>query len=148
MVGHPLQRIDPAPLDEGVQSHRQYLHCPHQVEPRWLRWLRRFGRFSQHALQLWPRFVAVGDIVRRAPRSLRWTPHNLVGVPVHHPLMLALVALRNNLVEEESRRKLAQHWVAHYPLVRRRIPPLQFFLFYFSLPGQGVLLPTNLPSLG
>jgi hypothetical protein len=33
-VGHPLQRIDPAALGEGVQAHRQYLHCPHQVEPR------------------------------------------------------------------------------------------------------------------
>jgi hypothetical protein len=42
-VGHPLQRIDPAPLGEGVQAHRQYLHCPHQVEPRWLGWLRRFA---------------------------------------------------------------------------------------------------------
>jgi hypothetical protein len=41
----------------------------------------------------------VGDIVRRAPRSLRWAPHNLVGAPVHHPSILALVALRNNLAE-------------------------------------------------
>jgi hypothetical protein len=41
----------------------------------------------------------VGDIVRRAPRRLRWVPHNLVGVSVHHPPMLALVALRNNLAE-------------------------------------------------
>jgi hypothetical protein len=38
-VGHPLQRIDPAALGEGVQAHRQYLHCPHQVEPRWFGWL-------------------------------------------------------------------------------------------------------------
>jgi hypothetical protein len=66
-VGHPLQRIDPAPLGEGVQAHRQYLHCPHQVEPCWLGWLRRFARFTQHTLKLWPHFVAVGDIERRAP---------------------------------------------------------------------------------
>jgi hypothetical protein len=66
-VGHPLQRIDPAPLGEGVQAHRQYLHCPHQVEPHWPGWLRHFARFSQHTLQLWPCFVVVGDIVRRAP---------------------------------------------------------------------------------
>jgi hypothetical protein len=39
----------------------------------------------QHTLQLWPRCVVVGDIERRALRSLRWAPHNLVGVPVHHP---------------------------------------------------------------
>jgi hypothetical protein len=64
------------------------------------------------------------------------------------PPMLALVALRNNLAEEGSHRKVAQHWVVHYPLVRRKIPPLRFFLFYFSLPGQGVPLPTKLPSLG
>jgi hypothetical protein len=32
----------------------------------------------------------VGDIVHRAPRSLRWAPHNLVGVPVHHPPCLLL----------------------------------------------------------
>jgi hypothetical protein len=32
----------------------------------------------------------VGDIVRRAPRSLRWAPHNLVVVPVHHPPCLLL----------------------------------------------------------
>jgi hypothetical protein len=25
----------------------------------------------------------VEDIVHRAPRRLRWAPHNLVGVPVH-----------------------------------------------------------------
>jgi hypothetical protein len=59
-VGHPLKRIDPAPLGEGVQAHRQYLHCPHQVEPRWFGWLRRFTYFSQHTLQLWPCFVVVG----------------------------------------------------------------------------------------
>jgi hypothetical protein len=41
----------------------------------------------------------VGDIVRRDPRRFRWAPHNLVGVSVHHPLMLAFVALRNNLAE-------------------------------------------------
>jgi hypothetical protein len=35
-VGHPLQRIDPAVLGEGAQAHTQYLHCPHQVEPRWI----------------------------------------------------------------------------------------------------------------
>jgi hypothetical protein len=28
--------------------------------------------------------------VHRAPRSLRWAPHNLVGVPVHHPPCLLL----------------------------------------------------------
>jgi hypothetical protein len=28
------------------------LHCPHQVEPRWIGWLRRFAYFSQHTLQL------------------------------------------------------------------------------------------------
>jgi hypothetical protein len=66
------------------------LHCTHQVEPRWIGWLRRFACFSQHTLQLWPCFVEVGDIVRRAPRRLRWTPHNLVGVPVHHPPCLRL----------------------------------------------------------
>jgi hypothetical protein len=32
----------------------------------------------------------VGDIVRRAPRSLSWAPYNLVGVPVHHPPCLLL----------------------------------------------------------
>jgi hypothetical protein len=30
--------------------------------------------------------------------------------------MLALVALRNNMAEEGSHRKVAQHWVVHYPL--------------------------------
>jgi hypothetical protein len=91
----------------------------------------------------------VRDIVCRAPRRLRWAPHNLVGVPVHHPPpMLALVALRNILAKDGSHRKVAQHWVVHYPLVRRRIPPLQLFIFYFSSPGQGVPLPTNLSSLG
>jgi hypothetical protein len=83
-VGQPLQRIDPAVLGAGAQAHRQYLHCPHQVEPRWIRWLRCFTSFSQHTLQLWPCFVVVGDIVPRAPRRLRWAPHNFVGVQVHH----------------------------------------------------------------
>jgi hypothetical protein len=55
-------------------STRWYLHCPHQVESRWLGWLRCFVHFLQHTLQLWSRFVVVGDIVRRAPRSLRWAP--------------------------------------------------------------------------
>jgi hypothetical protein len=55
------------------------LHCPHQVEPRWIGWLRHFACFSQHTLQLWPCFVVVGDIVRRAPRRLRWALHNFVG---------------------------------------------------------------------
>jgi hypothetical protein len=32
----------------------------------------------------------VGDIVHRAPRRLRWAPHNLVGAPVHHPTCLHL----------------------------------------------------------
>jgi hypothetical protein len=84
-AGHPLQRIDLAILGEGAQAHRQYLHCPHQVEPRWIGWLRRFACSSQHTLQLWPCFVVVGDIVRRAPRRLRWAPHNLVGAPMHPP---------------------------------------------------------------
>jgi hypothetical protein len=35
-VGHPLQRIDMAALGEGAQAHMQYLHCPHQVESRWI----------------------------------------------------------------------------------------------------------------
>jgi hypothetical protein len=35
-VGHPLQRIDLAVLGESAQAQRQYLHCPHQVEPRWI----------------------------------------------------------------------------------------------------------------
>jgi hypothetical protein len=47
------------------------LHCPHQVEPRWFGWLRRFAYFPQHTHQLWLCFVVVGDIVRRAPRMLR-----------------------------------------------------------------------------
>jgi hypothetical protein len=38
-VGHPLQRIDPGALGAGAQAHRQYLHCPHQVEPRWFGWM-------------------------------------------------------------------------------------------------------------
>jgi hypothetical protein len=75
------------------------LQCHHQVEPRWIGWLRRFACFSQHTLQLWPCFVAVGDIVCRTPRRSRWAPHNFVGAPVHHPPMLAFVALRNNLAE-------------------------------------------------
>jgi hypothetical protein len=40
--------------------------------------------------QLWSCFVVVGDIVHRAPRRLRWAPHNLVRVPVHHPPCLHL----------------------------------------------------------
>jgi hypothetical protein len=80
----------------------------------------------------------VGDIVHRAPQRLHWAPHNLVGVSVHHPPMLAFGALRNNLAEEESRQMVVHSWVVHHPLVRRRIPPLRFFLFYFSSPGQGV----------
>jgi hypothetical protein len=32
----------------------------------------------------------VGDIVRRAPRMLRWAPHNFVGAPIHHPPCLHL----------------------------------------------------------
>jgi hypothetical protein len=43
--GHPLQRIDPAVLGEDAQAHRQYLHCLHQVKPRWIGWLRRFAYF-------------------------------------------------------------------------------------------------------
>jgi hypothetical protein len=34
--GHPLQRIDLVVLGEDAQAHRQYLHCLHQVEPRWI----------------------------------------------------------------------------------------------------------------
>jgi hypothetical protein len=37
--GHPHQRIDLAALGEDAQAHRQYLHCLHQVEPRWIGWL-------------------------------------------------------------------------------------------------------------
>jgi hypothetical protein len=55
------------------------LHCLHQVEPRWIGWLRRFACFSQRTLQLWPCFVVVGGIARRAPQRLRWAPHNFVG---------------------------------------------------------------------
>jgi hypothetical protein len=40
--GHPLQRIGPAALGEDAQAHKQYSHCHHQVEPRWIGWLRRF----------------------------------------------------------------------------------------------------------
>jgi hypothetical protein len=45
--GHPLQRIDPTVLGEGAQAHRQYLYCPHLIEPRWIEWLRRFECFSR-----------------------------------------------------------------------------------------------------
>jgi hypothetical protein len=75
------------------------LHCLHQVESRWIGWLRRFACFSQHTLQLWPCFIVVGGVVCRAPQRLRWAPHNFVGAPVHHSPMLALMALRNNLAE-------------------------------------------------
>jgi hypothetical protein len=75
------------------------LHCLHQVEPRWIGWLRHFACFSQHTLQLWPCFVVVGSIVCRVPQRLRWAPHNFVGAKVHHSNMLVLVALRNNLAE-------------------------------------------------
>jgi hypothetical protein len=44
--GHPLERIDPVVQGEGAQAHRQYLHCLHQVEPRYIGWLRRFACFS------------------------------------------------------------------------------------------------------
>jgi hypothetical protein len=100
------------------------LHCPHLIEPRWIEWLRRFACFSQHTLQLWPHFVVVRGIVHRAPQRLCWAPHNFVGAWLDHSPMLALVALRNNLVVLEFIRTVAHSFVVHLLLAPRRILPL------------------------
>jgi hypothetical protein len=62
-IGHPLQQIDPAVLREGAQAHRQYLHCLHLTEPRWIGWLQCFT-FATYlpimATLLWLRKVCIG----------------------------------------------------------------------------------------
>jgi hypothetical protein len=50
-----LIRIYPAVQGQGAQAHMQYLHCPHLIEPHWIRWLRVFCMF----LAAYPPIMAI-----------------------------------------------------------------------------------------
>jgi hypothetical protein len=87
----------------------------------------------------------VRDIVRRAPRRLRWAPHNLVVVPVHH---LPCLHLWPSIITWRSRNPAKRWYIVG--LCTTRLcgggSLLYDSSYSFSTLGQGVPLPTNRPS--